>query len=83
MQYIKFFFRFQDGLMALGVLDEIQAHPDILREVFVKMGDTKFHSETFHALFSIDWSSNGSNRMSREETNIGYWLDLLQDNKMS
>ncbi|XP_063794594.1 uncharacterized protein LOC134949797 [Pseudophryne corroboree] len=70
--------RFKEGLKTLGVLDAMNAHPDLFKKAFIWKKDVMTSDVVSH-LFKISYSPVGSNARIREERIICYWRDFILD----
>lgn len=71
-------FRFRDGLKTLGVLEQIQKHPESFRPVMC-YNPKPLTADQVDELFHIRWSEEGSNQKREEERVVAFWRDYLQD----
>lgn len=69
---------FTEGLAALGMLDLLRAHPNLMRPLFLK--NLKIlTADVMENMFKITLSDPGSNQHNTEIRIVGYWRDFLQD----
>ncbi|XP_077958481.1 G2/M phase-specific E3 ubiquitin-protein ligase [Gasterosteus aculeatus] len=72
------FERFRDGLKTLGVLEQIQMHPESFSPVMC-YNPKPLTADQVDGLFHIRWSEEGTNQKREEETVVAFWRDYLQD----
>ncbi|KAJ8273933.1 hypothetical protein GJAV_G00107130 [Gymnothorax javanicus] len=75
---VKKWVKFREGLKTLGVLEQIQKHPDSFRPLFCYEPRT-LTADQVDDLFTIHLSPEGSNKRVAEEVVITFWRDYLQD----
>ena len=76
--FVICYVRFKEGLSALGVLDEMKAHPEVMKEAFIYT-PIRLDASTVEAAFSVQWSELGSTKHTKEKKVVAYWRDFLQD----
>lgn len=69
--------QFKEGLSAIGLLQEMVAHPSSFKELFVKT-TTKLTAEDVAGLFKPQFTSPvGSNKRRQETRAVVFWRDWL------
>jgi hypothetical protein len=72
--------QFKEGLSALGVLDALKDHPDLLQSYYCCNYDDKLTPDTVRKLFTdIKFSEKGTNEREREEKAFMHFIDYLDD----
>uniref|UniRef100_F6PX02 G2/M-phase-specific E3 ubiquitin protein ligase n=1 Tax=Xenopus tropicalis TaxID=8364 RepID=F6PX02_XENTR len=66
---------FKQGLMTLGVLEKIQAHPAIFWSVLV-LGPEKLTAKSMTDLFTVTHTDLG---VKQQSDALGFWVDYLED----
>ncbi|TRY65131.1 hypothetical protein DNTS_022286, partial [Danionella cerebrum] len=67
-----------EGFKTLGLLEELQKHPALFYDMFVKE-QRPLLAKDLSSLFQVDFSPQGSNKRSLENRTICYWRDWLID----
>ncbi|OWF45467.1 G2/M phase-specific E3 ubiquitin-protein ligase [Mizuhopecten yessoensis] len=68
------------GLQALGVLDEIMAHPKCMEELFIYAPDQNLTADMVEAVFfKVAFSEAGSNQHQKQTRVVSFWRDFLMD----
>lgn len=76
------FYRFCEGLSALGVLEKIRMHPESFWPLFCHV-PSALTADRMEDIFSISLSPEGSNKRSAEEMVVTFWRDFLQDSQFN
>ncbi|CAL8239618.1 unnamed protein product [Gadus morhua 'NCC'] len=76
--FLPYCHRFRDGLKTLGVLEQIQNHPESFSPVMC-YNPRPLTADQVDGLFHIRWSEEGSNQKREERTVVAFWRDYLQD----
>ncbi|XP_062304842.1 G2/M phase-specific E3 ubiquitin-protein ligase-like [Osmerus eperlanus] len=72
------FERFCEGMKTLGVLEQLQQHPDAFCPLLCHK-TRQLTADILDNLFQIQFSESGSNRRMAENNVTAYWRDYLQD----
>jgi hypothetical protein len=76
---LHFYYRFMEGLSSGGVLEVIQQHPQVLKEVLCGGYLPKETSADVIKVFKVNRALEGSNDFLRESTILAWWFDYLAD----
>lgn len=75
---LRMFYRFQEGLQTLGVLEEIRSNPSVFEDLFTNPKKPLFAND-LSSLFEVCFSPVGSNRWQQQNETICFWRDWLID----
>lgn len=67
-----------DGLKVTGILEAIQNHPELFREVLCRK-ETSLDAEMVDLMFEVCFAEKGTNVRQEQERAVVFWRDYLQD----